>query len=84
MKISARTCTNTPVKPEPDLEFYLEDGDKAYVELKVMDKANGLTAGGVVLRVNKLTGKLHRITGVNKLFGLPLDEQGRVKLSSEA
>lgn len=84
MKISARTC-NTPVqekKPEPDLEFYLEECSH-FVKLKVRDKSTGFNRCGNVLSIKKKDGRLIRYTGIAKDYGLPLSISGQLLLEND-
>ena len=77
-KMTIASCqTTVPEKKEPELEFYLYESNNL-IFLRVRDKANGVDSCGNILSIMKETGKIKLCRAVNKEFGLPLDDQGRV------
>ena len=77
-KMTIASCQNTASeKKEPELEFYLGETDSV-IYLKVRDKANDVESCGNIIYIVKQTGKITLCRSVNKVFGLPLDNEGRV------
>ena len=77
-KMTIASCQNTvPEKKEPELEFYLFETD-IVIYLRVRDKTNNVEYCGNIISILKQTGNITRCRSVNKEFGLPLDDVGRV------
>lgn len=65
---------------EPKYYFKLEDWHSNNVMLKIVDEDGQDIDRPYICKINKTTGLIHKVSGVNNTIGLDLDEHRYVKV----